>query len=220
MDEVRHLAVGAVIGDVVGSRTATDRGTLHARLTDALTATTPVDRVRPGCLEPFGVTVGDEFQGTFDTVGAALDACLAVRLRLLPEVDVRFGVGWGPVTVLDAERGTQDGPGWWAARAAIDAVRRSERTAATRLVRTAYRRADDIEGPPEPAVAAALLCRDHLLGSLDDRSREVVTGLMAGRTQSEIAETLGISGSAVSQRVRTDGLGILIRACEQLREVR
>ncbi|ETZ44439.1 hypothetical protein L837_3561 [Mycobacterium avium MAV_061107_1842] len=42
-----------------------------------------------------------------------------MRLLLAPEIDVRFGLGWGAVTVLDAAAGIQDGPGWWTARAAI-----------------------------------------------------------------------------------------------------
>ncbi|MGV0804036.1 SatD family protein, partial [Mycolicibacterium elephantis] len=63
-------------------------------------------------------TVGDEFQGSYRTVGAAIEAALAIRLAVAPEIDVRFGIGWGAVTVLDAGTGIQDGPGWWTAREA------------------------------------------------------------------------------------------------------
>ena len=73
------------------------------------------------------VTVGDEFQGTYATLGEAVEAALRVRLALLPEVDTRFGLGRGEVTVLDARRGIEDGPGWWAARAAIEEVDRGRR---------------------------------------------------------------------------------------------
>ncbi len=170
-------------------------------------------------LDPVRITVGDEFQGRLASVGAALQASLVVRLALMPESDVRFGLGWGGVSVLDVD-GTQDGPGWWAARDAIEWVAETQGQAAMGKVRTAYRLAEGSDGPGEPAINAALQCRDHLLGSLDDRSRRILGGLMSGQTQVEIAAAEGISPSAVSQRVRRDGLGVLVSASTELRRVR
>lgn len=43
---------------------------------------------------------------------------------------------------------------------------------------------------------------------------------MRGDTQVEIAAEEGISPSAVSQRVRRDGLGILLSAAAELQRVR
>jgi predicted transcriptional regulator len=40
----------------------------------------------------------------------------------------------------------------------------------------------------------------------------VLRGLLAGQTQRDLAESLGISPSAVSQRVRSDGLAALVAA--------
>ena len=87
-------------------------------------------------------------------------------------------------------------------------------------MRTAYRLAEGSDGPGEAAVNAALQCRDHLVGSLDDRSRRILGGLMSATTQTEIAAAEGISPSAVSQRVRRDGLGVLLSAAAELRSVR
>ena len=146
-----------LIGDVVGSRGTTDRQALHDALEAALAA---VDAAVPP-VTGLRVTVGDEFQGTYATLGEAVDAALRVRLALLPEVDTRFGLGRGEVTVLDARRGIEDGPGWWAARAAIEDVEEVAGRAATRLARTAYRAAPpgdaDTGGargppPPDPAI--------------------------------------------------------------------
>jgi predicted transcriptional regulator len=45
----------------------------------------------------------------------------------------------------------------------------------------------------------------------------VLDGLLRGRQQQEIADELGISPSAVSQRVRADGIGVVMAADELLR---
>ncbi len=207
-----HPSPCVLIGDLVGSRGAADRAALHARLETTLEA---VAAAVPA-LTALRVTAGDEFQGSYPTLGDALDAALRVRLALLPGADARFGVGRGEVTVLDAPRGIEDGPGWWAARAAIEHAAELGARSATRHTRTAYRAS--AQDPAEAAVNAALLCRDHLVGSLSTRSLRLLRGLMDPQTtQAELAEGEGISASAVSQRVRTDGIAAVLEAQELLR---
>jgi hypothetical protein len=69
-------------------------------------------------------------------------------------------------------------------------------------------------------VNAALICRDHLIGSLDDRSIRILKGLLSNHTKKDIAEQEGISASAVSQRAGRDGLDLILQASEYLRGVR
>jgi hypothetical protein len=215
MVDVRSSASlrATLIGDVVGSRQAADRTALHRRLAEELAeaASTATD--------PPAFTVGDEFQGSYPSVGAAIDAALAIRLGVAPDIDVRFGIGWGEVTILDPSTGIQDGPGWWAAREAIEWTATAQHQPALAHVRTAYRNAVD-DGPDANAVNAALLCRDHLLGSVDARSLRLLRGLLDHKTKKELAEMEGISASAVSQRTARDGLDLLVLASEQLRTVR
>lgn len=201
-----------LIGDVVGSRRATDRSKLHRALASALR------HVAGGAIDPPAFTVGDEFQGSYPTVGAAIDAALSLRLAVGPDVDVRFGIGWGAVTVLDADAGIQDGPGWWTAREAIQQTAAAQRQPGFQLVRTTFR-ADSDTRNDVAAVNAALICRDHLLGSLDERSLRIVTGLMTGRTKKELAADEGISPSAVSQRASRDGLDLVVLASQYLRSL-
>ena len=213
-----------VIGDLVGSRGAPNRRALHRAVERALVR---VNESVPA-VTALRITVGDEFQGAYATLGAAIEAALRVRLELLPAADVRVGIGRGPVQVLDAERGIEDGPGWWAARAAIEAVEQAAGRAATRHLRTAYHPAPEAargatapdatgRGGDADAVNAALLCRDHLVGSLSERSVRLLRGLMEPHTtQSELATLEGISASAVSQRVRADGIGAVLAAEELL----
>lgn len=202
------MMAATLIGDVVASRKAGDRGVLHARLMDLL------DEVNAtfAPTTPLRITVGDEFQGAFATPGQALQASLRLRLAMLPEVDVRHGLGWGEVSVLQEEPRVEDGPGWWAARDAIHEVQRAQEHAATRYRRTVFRAADGAGGPDADLVDAALVLRDAAVGALSERSLSVLRGLLMGKTQRDLAEELGVSASAVSQRVRGDGLAALVAA--------
>lgn len=201
------------IGDVVGSRQYTDRRRLHRVLNQTLRCITDT------AIDPPTFTVGDEFQGSYPTVGAAIDAALSVRLAVAPAIDVRFGLGWGEVTVLDAESGIQDGPGWWAARAAIEETASRQRRPGLALVRTTFRAQAD-SGSDVDAINAALLCRDHLLGSLDDRSLRILKGLLNNQPKNQLAAAEGISASAVSQRAGGDGLDLIVLASRYLRSIR
>src|SRR5208337_2882970 len=89
--------LATVIGDVVGSRHYTDRRELHRALNRALRS------IAGTAIDPPAFTVGDEFQGSYPGVGAAIDAALTLRLAVAPAINVRFGLGWGEVTVLDAK---------------------------------------------------------------------------------------------------------------------
>ena len=166
-------------------------------------------------------TIGDEFQGLYDDVAGALDATLRVRLALLHDVDVRFGIGWGSLTAHDPDRAPyeQDGPAWWAARDAIDEARdMAQHREMPRGVRTRFIAADGDAAPLGAAINAFLLCRDELVASMSDRDAATALGLLDGEALSTIAEEQGITSSAVSQRAIRSGLYALRMAHEALRE--
>ncbi|CAA9330280.1 MAG: FIG007491: hypothetical protein YeeN [uncultured Nocardioidaceae bacterium] len=182
------LTVYAVIGDVVGSRKLRDRAAAQDGIVAALSA---VDADVPG-VQPLQATLGDEFQGAYDSLAEATRAALLVRLTLLPGVDVRCGIGWGETTVFDGQRTPvlQDGPAWWAAREAVEAMGTARRTAA----RTWY------VGPEARVPNAHLLCRDALVDRLSDRGRRMLRLALLGWSQNQIAEVEGVTKSAVSQQ--------------------
>lgn len=183
-----NMALYTMIGDVVRSRALPDRAAAQDRLGAVLAEVNAMLSTRQG-LE---ATVGDEFQGAFDAVADAVRASLLVRLALLPDVDVRVGIGHGEVTVHDATRRPllQDGPGWWAAREAVDAMAMPRRSAA----RTWY------VGPSAGLVNAHLLCRDALVDRLNERGWRMLRLSLLGESQQRIAEREGVTKSAVSQQ--------------------
>jgi hypothetical protein len=201
----------ALIGDIVESRAHRERQALHEAFQAAVgraNAEVPID-------DPAVITVGDEFQGVYPTLGAALRASFVVRTELFPRADIRFGLGRGDVTTLDPVRGIHDGPAYWAAREAITIAEDRAQRAQTRTSRTAYVAPDE---PPATvaAVRAALDCLDFMVGSMSTTSRAILGGLMHGLAQHDVAERVGISPSAVSQRVRRDGIGIALEAMATL----
>jgi hypothetical protein len=203
-----------LLGDVVGSRHHHDRHQLHETLDRVLQAVndrSPTDH-------PLRLTVGDEFQGSYPTLGEALGALVTTRSLASPGTDLRFGVGRGDVVLLDVRSGIQDGPGWWAAREAIDHVKAQAGTTGWGRLRSAYR-APGADPATTAAVNAALVCQDLVLGSWDSTDWSIVRGLMAQHTQAQIADGLGVSRQAVQQRRKTAGLPMLLQAQEWLREL-
>ncbi|WP_416957373.1 SatD family protein [Nocardioides sp. T5] len=215
MSEMKMESSVTVIGDLVGSRRSEDRAAMHERFARAVA---DVNRAYAPPV-PLRIGVGDEFQGIFASLGDAIAATLRLRMALLPRDDVRQGIGSGRVVVLAEEPRVEDGPGWWAARSAIEEVEGYERKAALRAVRTAYVAAEADQGPDQGLVNAALMTRDQVVSGLSERSMSVLRGLLRGRQQQEIAADLGISPSAVSQRIRADGIGVVLATDEMLRDL-
>jgi hypothetical protein len=198
--------MAAVIGDVVGSRSHPERVRLQAAVVAALAE---ADSRIPG-VQATRPTIGDEFQALFADLASALEATLMIRLLLREEADVRFGIGWGVLTLMDegvAPFG-QDGPAWWAARAAVQDLRkRSTAPGSPRGLRTAFKVDESATRPPgwEGLVNALLTCRDHIVSSMDGRDARLLLGLIHGRGQDELARSEGVSQPAVSQRLHRNG---------------
>ncbi|MDC5698359.1 SatD family protein [Intrasporangium calvum] len=203
----------ALIGDIVESRRTGDRQALHDTIGAVLGR---VNRAQP-VVDPAVITLGDEFQGVYATLGDALTAAFHIRAALQPH-DVRFGLGRGAIQVLDPARGIHDGPAYWAARDAIEEAAQLADKAALRTTRTVFR--SEADSPAQvTAVNAALLTLDQVLGALSPVSWRILASRLEGLTQKDIAEREGITPSAVSQRVRGDGIGVAMEAMRMLGEL-
>jgi hypothetical protein len=207
----------AMLGDVVGSRGHPDPGRRRRLVADALALAN--GRLTP--VQPLTPTIGDEFQGLFVDLVSALQATLVVRLALVGVVDVRFGIGSGPMVTFEASRAPfdQDGPAWWSAREAVDHVRElSQRQESPRGLRTRWVAADGERPFVVAAVNAFLQCRDELVAAMDPRDAAAMLGLLADEPLTRIAEAEGVSVSALSQRAIRGGLYAIRRAHAELRE--
>ena len=210
-----------VIADIVSSRELDDRRTAQRAIESAFAQVVDILPAHARPVRPFTAVVGDEFQGAFSTLRAALAATLLVRLALPAGLDLRFGLGLGEVEEIPSTSGSlSEGPGWWAARAAIEHVEEIARREAPQA-RTWVAAAEHVAGAADLVriANAAALARDRVVGRWSDRVRALVCGRIAGVTQGDLAQSQGISQSAVSQTLAAAGATTIILAYGELVEL-
>ena len=197
----------AVIGDVISSRQ------IVARLDTQLEFEAALERVnqRFDPIQPLRFTIGDEFQGLFVSLAAALRASLWIRLESIDLIGVRMGIGTGEVTVLDPDRSPilQDGSAWWRAREAIGEVsawesRKGMPQTSHTLVRT--------EGPDEGAANAGLILADAIVERFDSTDATMTMMALSNGSQEEMSKRLGLHKSSISRRMQSHGIAALVAA--------
>ncbi|AQY02094.1 hypothetical protein QE375_001661 [Microbacterium foliorum] len=207
----------AVLADIVGSRKLDDRSAAQRILDDAIAR---VEEHLPLAHHALTPTVGDEQQGVYLELEDAMVSLLMIQLALPDGIAFRFGIGVGDVRSVDSVHGElADGPGWYAARAAIETVHAREN-------RTVPRTRTWIVGAPgqdevmESTIAASnayLLVRDELVGAMNERERRLTYGRLVGRSQHDLAAEEGISQPSVSKSLRSAGSAALIEGVAALR---
>lgn len=206
MEEIKESPLRvALIGDLIKSRQH-DRALIHSHLLEAITSLPneagAVDAVRP--------TVGDEIQGTYSTLGAALRTAYLIRLYMLSHgSDIRFGIGRGEITTIDEAAGIEDGSAWWSAREAIEHVEEKAQSTGWTGVRSSL-------SPDTTSINPILNLIDSRISSLKAGACESLRGLLLGEANAATAERQGISASANSQRVNTNDLKPLAEAIRRM----
>ena len=212
----------AVIADIVGSRTLTNRADAQRIFEAAL------EWASEGLalLQAPYPTVGDEFQAVAYTLEDALLLTLRAQLLLPPQLQLCFGIGAGrieefasgvhrqaPARGRGAESAAlQDGSAWWAARAAINRAHEVQ-DASNPFIRTWFMAHASVESEfsshCQTCVNAMLSLRDHSILKLSARHRRITAALLLGRTQVEIARAEKLSQQAISDFARGTGAGLI-----------
>lgn len=204
-----------ITADIIASRELTDRARAQRLIDDAVAR---VDHDLPGADRVLTPTVGDELQGVYPGLADALAAVTLLRLRLPDEVDLRFGIGVGEIGVIPSAAGDiAEGPGWWAAREAIDTLHAKQVRALPRA-RTWVVAADEAGDAASIALANAYAwARDELISAMTERTRRLAYGRCLGATQASLAEQEGITQSAVSQALNSAGAAAVVEGFRVLR---
>lgn len=201
----------AVTADIIGSRQLDDRVEAQRQFDAAIAR---VDDDLPLATQRLRPTVGDEQQAVYPTLDAALASLLLIRLALPDGVEFRFGVGIGELGRIPSAAspdGIPEGPGWWAARSAIERVQALQKRSApeARSWIVAHESAAD-HGAQVRWANAYLLARDELIGAMSARIRRLTYGRCLARTQRELAAQEGITQSAVSQALASAGSAAVV----------
>ena len=208
--------VAALIADIVASRGLPDRALAQRKLEEALGT---VAVAAPASERPLLPTVGDELQGVYPDLPAALVTTMLLQLALPEGIELRFGIGLGAIEDIPSVRGAlSEGEAWWAARAAIDRVEQLSRRAAP-SARTLVAAAESASPETHELVRVAnsgLLARDRAVAQLSPRTRRILYRRWLGETQKEIARAEGVVQSAVSQALATADGGALIEGLRAL----
>ncbi|GAA1249908.1 hypothetical protein JOF42_002786 [Microbacterium phyllosphaerae] len=207
----------AVLADIVGSRKLDDRSAAQRILDGTIVR---VENDLPLAQQSLTPTVGDEQQGVYLALEDAMVSLLMIQLALPDGIAFRFGVGVGDVRAVDSVHGElADGPGWYAARAAIETVHAREGRAVPRT-RTWIVGAPGQDEVMDSVIAASnayLLVRDELVGAMNERERRLTYGRLIGRSQHELAAEEGISQPSVSKSLRSAGSAALLEGVAALR---
>ena len=207
----------AVLADIVGSRKLDDRSAAQLIIDDAIAG---VEADFPLAQQQLTPTVGDEQQGVYRRLEDAMVSVLMIQLRLPDGIGFRFGIGIGEVRSVDSVHGElADGPGWYAARAAIETVHAREGRAVPRS-RTWIVGAQGQDEVMDSMIAASnayLLVRDELVGAMNERERRLTYGRLLGRSQHELADAEGISQPSVSKSLRSAGSAALLEGLAAMR---
>ncbi|HAQ59469.1 MAG TPA: hypothetical protein DCR63_03175, partial [Microbacterium sp.] len=164
-------------------------------------------------------TAGDEQQAIYDALEAALAATLLLQLALPDAVAFRFGFGIGALVPIPSAAGEiPEGPAWWAAREAINTVHAMQRRAAPSARAWVVGGADQTEGMPMsvPLANAYLLARDQIVTAMSERTRRLTYGRCLDRSQQDLAQSEGISQSAVSQALAGAGASAIVEGFQSL----
>lgn len=190
----------ALMGDLVGSRRGGERASVQRDLLETLAI---VNSHIPAA-QPLAATIGDEFQGVYDSVGLALRSSLLLRLALPERLDARCGLGRGSIEIVgrSAYGLTQEGPAWWSARQAITEAK-ERGLSRNKSLRTWL---CDLQNHADVSlINAGLLARDEIVTGMNPRERRLTLGHLLGQTQASLAASEGITQGAVSQSLNRSG---------------
>ncbi|SJN47547.1 Putative uncharacterized protein [Microbacterium esteraromaticum] len=206
----------AVIADIVGSRRLRDRAAAQRMFDETIAR---VEGTHPLSEHPLRPTVGDEQQGVYPGLSEALHSLLLLQLALPDGIEFRFGLGVGEIRPVEsAHRELSDGPGWWAARDAIETVHERQQKAVP-SARTWIVGAPDQDEVMAGIIAASnayLLARDEIVVRMSGRERRLAYGRACGLSQRELAEQEGITQPSVSKSLRSSGAAALLDGIDVL----
>ena len=192
--------LAAVIGDIVGSKSLTDRGEVQQKLKSVLAAIN--ETYRDDIASDFMITLGDEFQGLLKRGGRAMEIVEEIEDRMYP-VSIRFAVGIGEITTdIDPRLPLgADGPAYHNARRAMNELKAAEKKAkspdAYKMIAT-----QGDNGDTDALLNSVLMLCSVIKRKWSPRQREIILAYLECGDQQRAADKLGIAQSSVNKGLK------------------
>jgi hypothetical protein len=183
-DESKLLAV---IGDISGSRRIIDRAQMQRKFESA------IRRLNRECAvhlaATFVITLGDEFQGLLSTPGAAIGIIIALE-DAFEDIEVRYSLGWGGLTTGMKSRALgMDGPCFHNARDALLRGKKEKRWVTVQ----GFGDGNDF------IINSMFELMNAMRRRWTEKQKQTVSLMRKLTMQKEVAETLGVVPSVVSE---------------------
>ena len=199
----------ALIGDLIESKQLNNRKQAQQELQELMAVLN--QDYQAYLVSPFTITTGDEFQALLRPNPEIMQLIDQIVLGFTHPI--RFGLGLGEiVTEINREQSIgSDGPAYWRARTAINAVHEKNDYGSSRI---AVSLGDE---ELSQAVNTVLAAASFIQSKWNTSQREVLERMLTeyiydeNFSHGEIAELLQISPSALSKRLKSSGLKIYLR---------
>lgn len=176
-----------ITGDIINSSSIEDRDALIKRLKQEFSL------LEKSSSNSFSLYRGDAFQGICPA-DDAFHIYLKIKALLINrKSDVRIAIGIGPIEHMKKNLAESDGTAFRLSGRTLDTLKPANRKFMIKTVSE--------ETNKELELACNML--DVIISNWTAKSTEVIYYILEGKTQSEIAELLKISQSAVHQRLQT-----------------
>jgi len=188
----------AIIGDLKNSRIMNDRNRVQNELKNLLSRVNK--KYSEDISAKFMITLGDEFQGLLHDGGHVMQLIEEIQREMHP-VEIRFGIGIGPITTdINVEMAIgADGPGYYKARQAIDFLKENEQKNMTHASDIRI----EVDGDNDEAVAVmntVLSLLAVIRAHWTDRQREIIRDTMEYQdSQAKSAVRLKVTQSSIQR---------------------
>jgi len=208
----------AIIGDMKNSRIMNDRNSVQNELKNILIGVN--DKYSKDISAKFMITLGDEFQGLLHDGGHVMHIIEEIQREMHP-VEIRFGIGVGPITTeINFEMAIgADGPGYYKARQAIEFLEKDERKNMTHASDIRI----EVDGDNENAVAVmntVLSLLTVVKANWTDRQREIIRDTMKYQdSQAKSAGRLKVGQSSIQRGLKSGNFYVYRDAIDTLSTV-
>lgn len=192
----------AIIGDMKNSKIMNDRNSVQNELRNILSRVN--EKYSKDISAKFMITLGDEFQGLLHDGGNVMHIIEEIQREMHP-VEIRFGIGVGPITTdINFEMAIgADGPGYYKARQAIEFLKEDERKNMTHASDIRI----EVDGDNENAAAmtnTVLSLLTIIKANWTDRQREIIWDTQKYQdSQAKSAGRLKVAQSSIQRGLKS-----------------